>query len=99
MDRKKHTFHDFQSGTAITIRFVSSHQSIGFGGKLKDGVVDFYYPDGVTMEKRKQTLVSSLIQLFQIEKSQIEVITGSGDMALVTMLGITSEAVNKKFFN
>jgi hypothetical protein len=88
-------FLDSQSGSALTVFCIESKTKKGIGEKNKNGYVSLYYPAGVSEQELKSLIIDEFARFSGLHKSKIELISGKKNKFLISLLGISTEKLNR----
>ncbi len=95
MPRKKFTLHDGKTGSAITVRVTPRSRRNEIVEVLNDGTVRVRLTTSKEVETN-QTLVKFLSEILDIPAARIEVVAGTGQDKLVTVLDIPASEIQQK---
>ena len=89
---KKYRLHDGVSGTAITIRVTPRAKRNEISGIMDDGTIKIRITAPPVDGKANQALIKYLSDIFDIKRSQIEVVAGhTGRNKLIAIEGLSPD--------
>ena len=95
MKRTMKNFHDGKTGAAITVSLTFGAEQTKITKVQKDGTVNIKLVSSSPGEKAEKDLMIFLGEIFDVNVQDMEVLAGSEEKKLISIIGITPERVDE----
>lgn len=95
MKRSLNSFHDGKSGAAITVALQYGAKATKITKFQKDGTVDIDLLSAAAGKEADKELMQFLAKTLQVSEKNLEMLAGSGENKLISIVDISPEEVDE----